>query len=62
MFDGSLFGYIIVAVVGFVIGIFVYRNNVNLFAPIAEKIDAKYDRLEAKIDELKRKLDEKQGY
>lgn len=39
------------AVVGFVIGIFVYRNNVNQFSPFADKIDDRYDDLELIIKE-----------
>lgn len=34
---------------GLITGIFVYRNNVNLFKPFAEKLDAKFDEMEEKI-------------
>lgn len=48
------------AVVGFFIGIFVYRNNVNQFSPFAEKIDDRYDDLEViirdRFDRMKNEL------
>ena len=50
---------IIGAVVGFVVEVFVYRNNVDTISPIADKIDAKVDKLELKIEELKQKIEGK---
>ncbi|WP_424493877.1 hypothetical protein [Salinimicrobium sp. GXAS 041] len=55
----GIIGLLIAAVVGFIIGVFVYRNNVDLFAPIASKIDAKFDKLELKFEELKKELNER---
>lgn len=40
------------AAIGFVVGIFVYRNNAGLFGKYADQVDAKYDALEAKLDAI----------
>ncbi|AGO47557.1 structural protein [Cellulophaga phage phi4:1] len=48
---------LVVGVGAFVAGIFVYRNNVKDFGPIADKIDGKYDTIESEVKELKTKLD-----
>jgi gas vesicle protein len=45
---GAVFG----AVVGFVTGVFVYRNNSKDISPIADKVDVIYD----KVEELAEKL------
>lgn len=55
----AIFELVIGAVIGFIIGVFVYRNNVDVISPLAKIIDAKYDILEAKIEELTKKLKEK---
>lgn len=53
------FQVIIAAIAGFIIGVFVYRNNVDMLSPIAGKIDVKFDELKLEIQELKRKLEDK---
>ena len=40
------------AIIGFLVGVFVYRNNTNLLSPIADKIDKLSDDMETKIKEL----------
>jgi hypothetical protein len=50
-FMTPLYSHLIVAVVAFVTGIFVYRNNVDLFSPVASRIDDRFDELEKKIEE-----------
>ena len=51
--------YIIAAaVVGFIAGVFVYRNNVDVISPIADKLDVKFDKLELKIEELKKQIED----
>lgn len=50
---------IIAAVIGFILGILVYRNNVDVISPIADKFDTKFDKLELKIEELKKQLEAK---
>lgn len=51
--------YVAVALAGAVVGIFIYRNNVDMFSPFADKIDTRVDELEkkltAEIAELKKK-------
>jgi hypothetical protein len=49
--------FIIGVAVGFVVGIFVYRNNVDLFAPFAEKLDQKFDEVERRLNERLAKLE-----
>jgi len=54
--------YIIVAaVIGFFVGVFVYRNNVDVISPIADKFDTKFDKLELKIEELKKQMEAKKN-
>lgn len=47
------------AVIGFVVGWLVTRNNTSIFEPFAEKIDSKFDILKAEIEQLKDKIDKK---
>ncbi len=54
-----MFTYIIIAVIFFILGIFVYRNNVDLISPIAEKWDKKFDHLEMKYKNLEKKFEDK---
>jgi hypothetical protein len=49
---GTILTIVISAVVGFVAGVFVYRNNTKLFGQYADQVDAKYDALEAKLDAI----------
>lgn len=48
-----LTGVLIGLVVGFLAGVFVYRNNTKKLAAIADKVDLVYDKVESKIEENK---------
>ncbi len=48
---------IIAAVIGFILGILVYRNNVDVISPIVDKFDSKFDKLELKMEELKKQFE-----
>lgn len=45
---------VVSAIVGFVAGVFVYRNNTKEISKIADKVDELYDKIEAKIEETKK--------
>jgi|AntDeeMinimDraft_6_1070357.scaffolds.fasta_scaffold06415_4 hypothetical protein len=36
---------VLFCVISFAAGVFVYRNNVDIFAPFAKKIDEKHDEI-----------------
>jgi len=52
-------GFLAGVIVGFVAGIFVYRNNAKVIAKIADKVDVLHDKakedIQNKIDEIKEK-------
>ena len=50
---------VIGGIIGFIAGVFVYRNNVDVISPIAAKLDIEFKKLEAKIEELTKKIEEK---
>lgn len=65
---GTILSYVAVAVLGAVVGIFIYRNNVDLIGKKADAVDAIWDRLNLtekfdeigdKINELSDKIEEK---
>ena len=41
------------AITGFIIGVFVYRNNEKIFAPIADRLDQHEDNLQDMIVRLR---------
>lgn len=47
------------AVIGFILGIFVYRNNTNILSKKAEEVDKIWDKLKLteKINGLEEKID-----
>ena len=53
----SILGFIAViitvAVISFIVAVFVYRNNESLFSPIADRLDAHEDNLQEMISNLK---------
>lgn len=55
----SIFTILLIAVIGGVIGIFVYRNNEKLLSKYADKLDDKWDNMEHRIDELKKEIRDK---
>lgn len=44
-------------IVGFIVGVFVYRNNEKIFSPIADRLDVHEDNVQDMIKELKDKVD-----
>lgn len=50
--------YILTAIIGATIGIFFYRNNVDLVDPIADKVDEKWDeKIKPTLESLEDKLE-----
>ncbi len=55
----EIVSHVLVAVIGFVIGVFVYRNNVKDADPIASKVDKKWDEyVKPKLEELEKVIEE----
>lgn len=46
----TIISHAVVGVIGAVIGIFVYRNNIKPISKVADKVDEVWDKVEEKID------------
>lgn len=56
----TILTHLAIAILGFVIGVFVYRNNTDLVGKKAEEVDQLWDRLGLtdKFEKLEKKVDE----
>jgi uncharacterized protein YoxC len=55
----EIISYVLVALIGAIIGVLIYRNNVKDFSPKFDEFDEKIKPLVDKVNELADKVEEK---
>lgn len=56
----TIITYLLIALFGSVVGIFIYRNNRDELNPTLDKIAEYYEKIEKKINELEKELKKKE--